>query len=918
MKKLNKMTRYLVPTAAAIGMLLATSPASALENFYLAAKAYDKTLLGGTVVPMWGYVEDTGGTCFNLTSAALRLDCVNNTLPDPSSPGPQLSVPPGESDVRVRLTNGLSEPTSIIISGQKMPWSNSNNGPTWNDGSAGSRTTPSQRVRSFGREASANGGKRAYVWRDTRGTSFDRPGSFIYHSGTHPQKQVYMGLAGLITKDQSAGEAYPGVSYDDDVVLFYSDIDPQFNEAVKAGTLSTAMDRHPTWFLVNGEPYEAGMGDITNGTSGPLTASTNTLLRLASTATEAHVVVLQGMNMKIHAEDGLQYNYQDAGGSYAAPRTQYSAVLPPIMTKDAVIVAPENGRFAVYDGDGYMTNPSDPAVETVGDEVGGMLRFLSFGAGAGNLAPSALNDIASVVSGFPVSISVLSNDTDPEGDSLNIASSDTFGTAGGTISCTYGVPGGTCLYDSGTLLAGTMDTFTYIANDGSSNSGSATVTVTVTANQVPTANNDAASTDQDVAVVIDVAANDTDPEGQSLTVNNFDASSTAGQTVSCVASNCTYTPTLGFTGSDSFTYTVSDGVNTSAPATVDVTVNPANLAPTAVDDPDEVTNINTQLVIDVLANDTDPEFGDLLIATSDTASVNGGTVTCVSGVVGGTCTYTPANGFTGSDTFTYTASDGVNTSNTATVTVNVSGVGAAALYFSTVGAGSIPGVAGPYDDGDIYTSDASSILDRLYDAIVDLGLPSNADIDGLSVDGDTLYISFAGASTSVTGLGNVPDEDVVTYNTVSETWGAYFDGSLCGLDSNNGQDIDAVSVSGGTLYFSIVGGGNRNPVGGVAGSYDDADVYAWNGGTAGSTNCTRVLDGSASGLPGNADIDGLTVAGGDYYISFNRNGGTNVSGIGTVQDEAIVRFNGTWSAVPLGTDGLSSSNAQDVDAIHIP
>lgn len=916
MKRLDSMKIKLKPFAAAVALSLAASPTFAVD-YYLAAKAYDKTLPDGSSVPMWGYVLDTAN-CFGAASDAARLTCIG-TLPDPVAQGPRLVVPPNQTALRVYLSNGLPEPTSLMIPGHKLPVGNYPgispvSGPTWNDGSTGNRTGAAQRVRSFVPEAPANGGKMGYIWNNNQSTPIDRSGTFIYHSGTHPQKQVYMGLAGMMTHDAAAGEVYPGVSYSNEVELFYSDIDPSFNAAVAAGTLTTAMGRHPTWFLINGEPFQAGFGDIANGSNGPLTASSNTLLRLASTASENHVVVMQGMDLTLHGEDGLQYNWQDATGTaHPAPRKQYSAMLPPAKTKDAMVFAPANGRYAIYDGNGYMTNPSDPGNETVGDTLGGMLRFLAFGAGS-NAAPAAMDDAASVVAGFATNIAVLSNDADPESDPLSIASFDATGATGG-VNCTTGVVGGTCSYDATGVAAGTVDTFTYVASDGTSSSAAATVTVTVTANQVPTANADAAATSQDVAVIIDVIANDTDPEGQPLTVAGFDAISTGGQAVSCAGTSCTYTPAGGYTGVDTFTYTATDGPNTSAAATVTVTVTAPNTVPVANDDV-AATNANAQVIVDVLANDVDGDGDTLTIAGYDAASTQGGSVACVTGVVGGACTYTPATDFTGIDTFTYTATDGTDTSAPATVTVTVSGAAAPALYFSTIGAGSVPGVAGPYDDADIYTVDGANIFGRQYDGVSDLGLPNNADIDGLSINGTTLYVSFAGASTNVPGVGNVPDEDVVQYDTVAGTWSTYFDGSLCGLDTNNGQDIDAVSVSGGTLYFSTVGGGNRNSVTGVAGPYDDADVYAWNG-----VACSRAVDGSAAGLPGNADIDALTVSGNLYYMSFNRDGGTSVPGVGTVEDESVVVYDsstGTWSSFPTGADQLNGTNSQDVNAIHVP
>lgn len=190
-----------------------------------------------------------------------------------------------------------------------------------------------------------------------------------------------------------------------------------------------------------------------------------------------------------------------------------------------------------------------------------------------------------------------------------------------------------------------------------------------TSNKTPDAVADSAITGQGAAVTLNVVTNDTDANGDALTVLSvskpqFGTATTDGQHV-------TYTPNATFVGEDHFTYLVSDGKGAQAAGSVTVTVNGAsgpNQPPTAGND-NVGTTPGTALTINVLANDSDPN-GDALLITIDSQPQHGTAV-----VQNGQIIYTPAAGYTGVDSFTYIISDGKGGTATATVTVIIGGQG---------------------------------------------------------------------------------------------------------------------------------------------------------------------------------------------------------------------------------------------------
>ena len=194
-----------------------------------------------------------------------------------------------------------------------------------------------------------------------------------------------------------------------------------------------------------------------------------------------------------------------------------------------------------------------------------------------NVAPTANADLATTSFGTAVTIPVLANDTDPNGDALTITG--VSNPIGGTATV---IGGTTITYQPNAGFAGT-GSFSYSISDGHGGSASASVTVVVLPqpNQPPVANFDSATTSVGVGVTIPVLANDSDPNGDPLTVTSV--TSVVGGSAAINAGNTiTYTPAAGFSGTGSFTYSISDGRGGTASAGVSVTVTAALTVDTTV------------------------------------------------------------------------------------------------------------------------------------------------------------------------------------------------------------------------------------------------------------------------------------------------------------------------------------------------
>lgn len=286
-----------------------------------------------------------------------------------------------------------------------------------------------------------------------------------------------------------------------------------------------------------------------------------------------------------------------------------------------------------------------------------------------NHSPTAAPATATTLAGVPVTITPVIADVD--GDPLTITAVTVANGATFTINANNSIT----FTPSATLVL-TPQTFTYTVSDGRGGTASATVTVTV--NNRPIATNDAITTAQSTSVSIPVLANDTDPNGDPLTVSAIAAQSPNGtatiETTGANANrNVSFFPNPGFTGVTTFQYTVSDGRGGTANATVTVTVTGvANRVPIATADT-ATTRGTTAVIINVLNNDSDPD-GDTLTVTAVT-SPGAGLGTAVISNAGRSVTYTPTLAASAApQSFTYTVSDGRGGTATATVTVTVDDV----------------------------------------------------------------------------------------------------------------------------------------------------------------------------------------------------------------------------------------------------
>ena len=174
---------------------------------------------------------------------------------------------------------------------------------------------------------------------------------------------------------------------------------------------------------------------------------------------------------------------------------------------------------------------------------------------------------------------------------------------------------------------------------------------------------DIVETNEDTALTVKVLENDIDEDKETLSITEF--SQPEHGRVAKTTTGIRYIPNVNYFGEDSFTYTIKNSKDELATGTVNITVKAVNDAPKANKDYYTTTQ-DVIALIDVLVNDTDVD-GDTLTISGLLGLPNHGTISIVDGKI----QYTPNEGYTGTDTFTYRCRDDQGSSDTAVVTVSV-------------------------------------------------------------------------------------------------------------------------------------------------------------------------------------------------------------------------------------------------------
>jgi len=487
---------------AVLVLLLGANWAVAQQQINLTAGPSTITLPDGAIVPMWGY------SCGTIVVGSTATCAKSN--PTAAGWSPVVITVPTNQTLVINLTNSLSftttgvttnVPTSLTIVGQlggglgSLPTRTASpdhvtQTATWPAADSTVLNNPPaqpDRVQSFATEVAAGTTANGLTW------TTPRAGTYLLESGTHPSIQGPMGLFGMVVVTAApaavgaTGTAYPGVTYNAEVPLLLSEIDPVQNKAVDAavrtdgfsetkvwsgqpggcgnpssgaGVYQTcyppAVNYSPLYYLINGVAFDKTHAGASLFPTSPATgvAGTGTVLvRIVNAGLKMHIPSIVGAQRGTpagpQAPSGFALIAEDGNPLPGTPRLQSEVFMAPGKTYDVMINVPAAGGSAlpIFDRQGGLS-----ANATTRD--GGMLAYIGVnGAGlpsvpAFTAATTAVNDTYNtVIAGHTLAVSnpskgVIANDT-------NVYSVKVFTAP-----------------SKGTLTLNTDGTFTYVPNAG--------------------------------------------------------------------------------------------------------------------------------------------------------------------------------------------------------------------------------------------------------------------------------------------------------------------------------------------------------------------------------------------------------------------------------------------------------------------
>jgi hypothetical protein len=590
--KIAPSTAILATTA----LLLTAGMASAQSVVNLTASRQSTTLPDGNSVPMWGWTCGTG------TAAAVGATCTALTYTNgaltPQSGGttwqPPLIVVPyvgAGTSLTINLTNSLPVETSLVILGQSGgglgapvreagPRTDGAHGgqtaTTWTIVNPGSFAPPTQgeRVRSFtsievpgvatvGATPTTTGSTTlpSYSWTNLN------PGTYLIRSGTYPSIQGPMGLYGVLVVTTAPvagtggaagtpGIAYPvagaaagGVTYDADVVVLESELDPRqnnmvaalfpaggsagsstanagFSETMKwtpqcgaaANSLLTstgvtptcyppAVDYTPLYFFINGLAFSKG-NQAASALSIPAAGSTgNVLVRFVNAGSHMHVPTVTGQNMLLVAEDGhvlpdVALALSPAVNKTLSAKTASTSLGLQLRNEVFqaagkvfdVLVSPPQTTAGTYDTNTFGIFDRSLALSTNSQRDGGMQAILDVNDSSCTAAtPPVCTSAAQLVAASATTVAVANPDTYAYAPGITLTVSDPGKGVIANDRNVYGVQLST-LPTSGTVTLYPNGTFTYVPTGSGADSfgycanGSTTICTTVSLNLSATAN----------------------------------------------------------------------------------------------------------------------------------------------------------------------------------------------------------------------------------------------------------------------------------------------------------------------------------------------------------------------------------------------------------------------------------------------